>query len=376
MNKKEVAEIKKQFRPNRAAINTICGCYVNNEGNKILVKKKRFASLSEEEQAKYFEIFKKALSGKIEKNLINMEFPNEQEEDGGAQHFLMELRRSELDNDDLLERLYDKIISTYSFSGNYYITLINSSYDIPSMAGDGSQLDASTDTYSFVLCAICPVTLTKPALAYNKNNNNIEDKIRDWEVQAPLHGILFPAFNDRNTDIHSVLYFSKKDKDLQPGFVNEMLGIEIAMPASLQKEAFKNIIESTLDTKYSYVIHSELQKKISEQQFTAESNNETNAISFTKKELKQLLSKCGASESDLNNFDSNYDREMGQYKEYSLKAENIIDTSKSVIKTANISINVKSDSKDLVSVKTIDGKKCIIIEATNDVLINGVATNL
>lgn len=376
MNKKEVSEIKKQFHPNRAAIKTICGCYVNNEGNKILEKKTNFASLSEEEQAKYFDIFKKALSGKIEKNLINIDFTNKQEAPGGEQHFLMEIKNSNLNDDSLLEKLYDKIISSYSFSGNYYITLISSSYDIPSVAGDGSQLDVSTDVYNFILCAICPVTLTKPALAYNKKNNNIEDRIRDWVVEAPLHGVLFPAFNDRNTDIHSVLYYSKKDKDLQPGFVNEILGVDVPMSAKLQSEAYKNIIEKTLDNNYTYEVHKNLQERLSEQQLVSEGNNDTVAIAYTKSELKQMLQKSGVSDNDLNNFDSIYDKEMGDYKNYSLKAENIIDTSKSVIKTANISINVKSESSNLISMKTIDGKRCIVIEVNDDVEVNGVSTNI
>ena len=77
MNKKEISEIKKQFSPNNCAITRICGCYVDGEKNKKTELKEAFLSLSEEEMFKYFEIFKKTLSGTIGKNLINMEFPLE-----------------------------------------------------------------------------------------------------------------------------------------------------------------------------------------------------------------------------------------------------------------------------------------------------------
>ncbi len=85
MNKKEISEIKKQFTPDRCCITRICGCYVDGEKNKKTELKEAFLSLSEEEAFKYFEIFKKTLSGTIGKNLINMEFPLEQEKEGGTQ---------------------------------------------------------------------------------------------------------------------------------------------------------------------------------------------------------------------------------------------------------------------------------------------------
>lgn len=79
MNKKEISEIKKQFTPENCSLTRICGCYVDGEKNKKTELKEAFLSLSEEEMFKYFEIFRKSLSGTIGKNLMNMEFPLEQE---------------------------------------------------------------------------------------------------------------------------------------------------------------------------------------------------------------------------------------------------------------------------------------------------------
>lgn len=376
MNKKEIAEIKRVFHPCRTTIVNICGCYINSEGEKILTKKTKFASLSEEEQFKYFDIFKKSLTGKVEQNLINISFPNNQEFDGGTQNFLMNLRNSALENDNLLEELYDKIISSYNFSGNYYITLINATHDIMSIAGDGSVLDASTDTYDFVLCAICPVSLAKPALAYNACNNNIEDRIRDWVVEKPMHGFLFPAYNDRNTDVHGALYFTKKDKDIQPQFVSELFGTNVPMSAKLQKEAFKDIIEQSLGDNYTFDVFKDIQDLITQKQFSADMDNETQAISFTKKELRGLIEKSGVAVDDLCNFDNVYDKVMKDYSYEQLKAENIVDTSKSVIKTANISINIKPESIDLVTVQVVDGKRCIVVPVNDNVIVNGIETKL
>ena len=75
MNKKEVLEIRKQFSPANCAITRICGCYVDHEKSKRLQSREAFLSLPEEEAFKYFDIFKKTLSGTIGKNMLNMEFP-------------------------------------------------------------------------------------------------------------------------------------------------------------------------------------------------------------------------------------------------------------------------------------------------------------
>ena len=45
--------------------------------------KKHFLSLPEEEAFKYFDIFKKTLSGTVGKNILNMEFPIDAEMPGG-----------------------------------------------------------------------------------------------------------------------------------------------------------------------------------------------------------------------------------------------------------------------------------------------------
>ena len=106
MNKKEVLEIRKQFTPENCAITRICGCYVDHEKEKKTELKKAFLSLPEEEGFKYFDIFKHTLSGTLGKNLINMEFPLEQELPGGTQEFLLKLRDSKLQDDLLLSLIH------------------------------------------------------------------------------------------------------------------------------------------------------------------------------------------------------------------------------------------------------------------------------
>ena len=204
MNKKEISEIKKQFTPNNCAITRICGCYVDGEKNKKTKLKEAFLSLSEEEMFKYFEIFKKTLSGTVGKNLINMEFPLEQEKEGGTQEFLLRLRGSKLQDDAILDEFYDKVIESYDYGENYYIILIHAVYDIPGKSSDGQEMfDASDEIYDHILCSICPVNLSKAGLCYNAETNNIEDRIRDWIVEMPDLGFLFPVLDRKSTRLNS-----------------------------------------------------------------------------------------------------------------------------------------------------------------------------
>ena len=240
MNKKEVLEIRKQFTPANCAITRIAGCYVDHEKNKKMESKSAFLSLPGEEAFKYFDIFKKTLSGTMGKNMLNMEFPIDQEMPGGTQEFLMKLKASKLEDDMLLEEFYDKVIATYEYAENYYIILIHAMYDVPGRSSDNMEMfDASDEVYEYLVCSICPVSLSKAGLSYNAESNCIQDRIRDWVVDMPDKGFLFPAFNDRSTDIHGVLYYTKKSEDLQPELIEQLLGARMPMSATRRRRHFR-----------------------------------------------------------------------------------------------------------------------------------------
>ncbi len=288
MNKKEISEIKKQFSPANCSITRICGCYVDGDKNKKTELKEAFLSLSEEEMFKYFEIFKKTLSGTLGKNLLNMEFPTNQEADGGTQEFLMRLRTSRLTDDELIQQFYDRIIENYDYPENYYIILVHAVYDIPGKSSDGLDMfDASDEIYEHLLCSICPVKLSKAGLCYNAETNLIEDRIRDWIVEMPESGFLFPVFNDRSTDIHGLLYYSKNAEALHDLFIDQVLGCTAPMSAGGQRDSFNMLVEETLgdDCDYNTVIsiHEKLNELIEAQK------DEPEPVVLTKPEVKRLL---------------------------------------------------------------------------------------
>ena len=369
MNKKEILEIRKQFTPANCAITRICGCYVDHEKEKKMESKEAFLSLPEEEAFKYFDIFRKTLSGTVGKNMLNLEFPLDAEMPGGAQEFLLKLRESKLQDDMLLEEFYDKVIATYDYAENYYIILIHAMYDIPGKSSDDIEMfDASDEVYEYLLMSICPVSLSKAGLCYNAEDNRIEDRIRDWIVDMPDKGFLFPAFNDRSTDLHGMLYYTNKSGELQPEMIDQLLGAKMPMSADSQKETFQMIIEDTLgeDGDYETVrnIHETLNDLIEEHK------DEPEPLALDVTEMKKVFEQSGVDPEKMENFDRNFEENAGE--KASLLASNIAETRKFNIETPDIIIKVNPDRAYLVETRMIDGRQCLVIPVDDHIEVNGI----
>ena len=369
MISKEILEIKKQFDPDHCTISRLCGCYVDHEKNRKYEVNRSFLSLQEEEAFKYFEIFKQTLTGTLGKKLINMEFPLAQEEPGGTQDFLYRLRNSKLDDEALLDEFYNKIIENFDYGENYYIILIYAVYDVPGKASDGSEMfDASDNIYEYILCSICPVNMTKAGLSYDVDQNAIVGRTRDWVVEPPMKGFLFPAFNDRTADIHQALYFTKKPEELQPKLIEELLGSEIPLSAKNQKVTFNEVISTTLESECDLetvkCIHDKLQEMV-------EANKqEPEPLELDKYDMRYLLEESGVSAEKAEKVETVFEQVAGERRR--LMAANVAETKKFSIEMPDVWIKVSADRTDLVQTKIIDDRKCIVIPINDHVEVNGL----
>lgn len=328
-------------------------------------------SLPEEEAFKYFTIFRNGLSGTVGKNLINMEFPLAAEAEGGTQNFLLKLRDSELKDDGLIEEFYDKIIEHYDYGENYYIILVHCAYDIPAKATDGMEMfDASDYVYEFIQCTICPVKLSKAGLCYNSVTNVIENRTRDWLVEAPIQGFLFPAFNDRNTDIHGLLYYIKKPEDMPEELIDQVLGCRIPMSAKEQKETFQAIVEDTLGESCDFETVKNIHENLSE--LLEETKDEPVPLTLDKVQVKQLLENNGASQEKLEELEERYSQ-AGDEAPAPFVVSNVVNAKSFDIKTPDVSIKVAPDKTHLVETRMVDGRPCIVITINEHVEINGIA---
>lgn len=372
MNKKEILEIRKQFTPENCTISRICGCYVDGEKHIVMEHKDAFGSLSEEEAFKYFDIFRHTLSGTPGKNLMDMEFPLEREAPGGTQDFLLRLRDSHLEDDLLLEEFYQKVIESYSYDMNYYIILIHAVYDIPGKSSDNLEMfDASDNVYDFILCSICPVNLSKAGLYYNTEKNAIEDRIRDWIVASPANGFLFPAFNDRNTDIHGILYYTKNAENMNQNLVDQLLGCVPPLSASSQKETFHSVMESALGEDCGYELVRNLHEDLGEMLEAAKDSPEP--LTLTKRDVRCILEENDIPEEKIQAFEKEFDESIS--RDTPVLVSNIVNTRQFQIETPDVVIKVKPERMDLVETKVIDGRTCLVIPVDEHIEVNGMTVS-
>ncbi len=378
MNKKEVMEIKRRIKKENCTFTRVCGCYVDANQNRVTKIGRTFLNLEEEELYKYLEIAKKILSGTLGNHLMELEFPLAEESAGGRQQFLMGLRESKLKNENLLERFYDMIIENYSYAGNYLILIFHDAYDVPLKTSDNLKLDESEEIYEYLLCAICPVTLSKPGLGYLEDTNEIGLRLRDWVVGIPDTGFLFPAFTERSTDIHAVLFYSKDPKKPPAEFIEGVLGCRKQLTASEQREVFRSILEDTLAEECNYEtvkeIHDTIQEKIAENDNTAEEGNEP--IELSREAVKEILAESGVSAKKLEKVDQVYEDKVGENA--SLYAENVVDNRRFEVKTYDVVLHVKPEKAALIKSQIIDGQKCLVIpmDANENVNVNGIHTTV
>ena len=369
MIKQEINEIKKLFTQNNCSITRICGCYVDGEKEKKADFKQAFLALPEEEMFKYFEILRKNLSGTLGKNLLNLDFPLKTEAEGGTQEFLLKLRDSKLKDDALLEEFYDKIIESYEYVGNFLILLIHDVYDVPGKTSDGIEMDdASDEIYEYIMACICPVNLSKPGLSYNASENTFQNRIRDWVVGMPEAGFLFPAFNDRGTDLHSILYYTKDADELKDGFVEALLGCPLPLPAGSQKESFQALIEETLAETCSIEAVINIHERLNE--IIEEHKEDPVPLIMDREEVKTVLADSGVSNEKLETFDRCFDATAGEGAE--LVMNNVVNTRTFEVKTPDVVIKVNPERIDLVKTKIVDGRECLVIDLGSDVVVNGI----
>ena len=370
MNKKEINEIKSQYTLENCGILRLCGCYVDGERNKITQLNENFLNLPEEEKHKYFDIFKKTLSGTPGKNLVDMKFNVDAYADEGARTFLMNLRDSGLKDDRLLDEFYDRIINNYSYVGNYLILLINQVYDIPAVTTDNISLeDASDDVYDYILCCICHISLSKPGLGYDEHDNNFHDKKPAHMVDVPDVGFLFPAFNNRSSDEDMTLFYTKDVSEFEDRLIDRLLDCAVPLPAKQQKETFTSLVSEALGEEADLQVIKNIHENL--EQIIEEKKQESPApVMLDKTEMKDLLEKSGIKEERLENFEEHFEMAAGEHGK--LVASNVSSGKKFEVKTPDVVIKVNSDKTDIISTQIIDGRQCLVIQVDHNLEINGI----
>ncbi len=328
MRKKDILELKKRLKKDHCTFTKMCGCYVNGEKHIILKFRETFLNLDEDEYFKYLDIAKKVLSGTVGNNILELNFPTNEDLINEKQISLMQLKNSKLKNDDLLDDFYDSIINNYDYTGNFLILIFHDAYDVITKTKDNLKLDESEEVYEYVLCAICPVSLSDPGLRYFEEENKIKARVRDWVVDAPTNGFVFPGFINRSSDVNSVIYYTKNAKDTHPELMENALGCYSKQTAVIQKETFQSIIKDSFsaDEKKADKVFMEVQDNLNamiDEYNSMYEDVDCDPITLTKKDVENLLSESGVPEEITSKIQQSY---METFGEDLPLAESLIDS--------------------------------------------------
>ena len=406
MNNKEVLELKKRFKKDECTFTKMCGCYVNADKEIQLEFNETFLNLKEEEIHKYLEIAKKTLSGTIGNNLIELDFPLEEEEAGGKQQFLMGLRASKLKDEGLIDAFYQLVIDSYEYAGNYLILVFHDAYDVMTKTTDNRKLDESEEVYEYLLCAICPVDLSKPGLGYLENENRIGSRNRDRVVLVPDTGFIFPAFTDRSADIHSTMFYAKKALEPHKEFAELVLGCTVKASATEQKNKFQKIIHNAVeDSELSSKIFSKIQEGLNEiveeQESFMDSSEESPVL--TSDSIKEILKESNVSEEIAAKIETSYTENFAnelpvidylidkkvlaeneknkankflidQVEELQEKLKEVEVATSKDSSVYDVVLHVKPEKMSQIKSQIVDGQKCIVIpmDENEHANVNGV----
>ena len=368
---KEIGELRRHLRRDRSNMTNIYGCYVNDQKEIISQFSQSLGMMPENESEKYFALLKRTLSGTIGKNLIDISFKTSQVADSPEHKLLMGLRESRCKNEELRNELCKKIIETVTFDGNYLILMAGETYDVPFKSKDDSfQKDQSEESYTFFICALCPVKQTKANLHYVAEEKMFHDGAMNQMVSAPTLGFLFPAFDGRSTNIYNALMYSKDIKDGHEAFVESVFNVNPPKCPADQKASFEALLTTSLGEECSMdvvqTVHNEIRERI-------EMHKEAKVaepLMISKEDVKSVLSQCGVPEANVAKFSVDYDEVFGF--EADLHPKNVIDNKKFEIKTPDVIIKVAPDRSDLIETRVIGGVKYIMICADEAVEVNGV----
>lgn len=370
MNEKEIAEIRRRFRSDKTNISRVCGCFVNEKKEIISEFDQSVGMMPEEEADRTLSLLKKTLSGTPKRNLLEIEFSTDQVMNSEEHKLLTDLRSTELTDKELVRKLYDKIISSLELEGNYMILLAHDRYDVFDMAADGAREEESRQMFSYIVCAICPTKEGKPTLSYYVPGNCLRSVCADTVLSSTELGFMFPAFDDRATNIYKAIYYTRSITDSHKELVDALFSSSLPMPAAEQKTTFGSILAESAaeecNLRVVRSVHSQLCHLIEEHK----NEKKEEPLVINKSDAGDMLRYCGVDEEKIESFEKSFDEKFGESAEISPK--NIADAKHISIKTPDVTIKVNAGCGDLVEARVIDGVKYILVRAEDGVELNGI----
>lgn len=375
MNEREIGELRRRLKPEKTTITHVRGCYVNEKREIVSQFNQSISVLSEEEGEKVLALLRKCLSGTQGKNLVDLSFSTNQVAGGEEHKLLMSLRDGGLEDEETVAGFYQKIIDSLVIEGSYLILLASDAYDVPFKGKDDQvQPEGSETMFRYVLCAICPVKLAKSALTYYVTAGEFHNRAADWLVGPPQLGFLFPAFDDRATNLYGALLYTRNLAENHSEFVDAVFGATAPMAAADQMEGFQAILGQSLENDCSLETVQAVRGQLCAMIQEHKESKEPEPLTVNKATVKGVLASCGVSEDHVEAFDREYDQVFGP--ETDISPRNVVDPKRLEVKTPDVTIRVSPERGDLIETRVLGGVKYIMIRADEEVEVNGVSIHI
>ena len=371
MNDKEIAELRRRFRAEKTSISRIRGAYVNEKREIISEMDQSVALMSETEADEILSLLKKTMSGKVDTNLIDISFTTKQVMESPEYLLLSQLRESALQDNDLIHTFYKKIIDSLQMEGNYMILLAYDSYDVFTYRKDGAKDDESSELFRYILCAVCPIKMAKPTLSYYVRENCFRNVVADSVISPPALGFMFPAFDNRSTNLYGALYYTRATDNSHTEFTDAIFNAgKLPMPATEQKETFRSVLADATGEACSLPVIRSVHAQLNQAMEDHKISKEPEPLTVDKYVIRDMLGFCGVPEENIERFEEKFDKGFGQNA--SLSPRNIVDTKKFELKTPDVVIKVNPARTDLVETRIIDGVRYVLVRADSGVEVNGI----
>lgn len=372
MNERELREIKRRFRPERCNISSIRGCFVN-ENKQILARINQSLAMSGETSSeRLLGVMKKVLSGSLGTNLFGVEFRTRDVESSDEHKLLMRLRASALSDDAALEEIYGRIIENVNIKGNFAVLLAEDAYDVVTKREDGGESESS-GVYTYIVCAVCPLKNIEGGLGFKEGDASFHALISSLVLQRPECGFLFPAFDDRQSNIYGALFYARSIKENHAELVNRVFGKQAPTPPAAQKASFSEALATALGDECELDTLRSVHMQISEMIEAHKEARIPEPLTLSAEVLKTVCLNSGVEGERAENLKERIDESFG--KGAAITPKNIINTRQYELRTPDVVIKVNPDRRDLVSTEVINGQKYILIKAEEGVELNGIALN-
>ena len=373
MNEKEIGELRRHLRADRCAVGALYGCLVNEKREIVTAFRQSFAQASREDTDAVLALMRKVLSGVAGKNLVSLSFTPQQVMDSDEHRMFSDLRKRDGSGDAAIQALFEQTAAVLAVEGPYLILLVQDAYDVPYAGHDAMEGGESAEVFSYCLCAVCPLKETRPALGFFPSENALKSLVANRVLTAPALGFLFPSFEDRAADIYDLLYYTKSAAENHPEFIEQVAHTAVPMPADAQKETLQGILEESLSEDCSLKLAVELRDAICEQLEAAKTEEIEEPPVVTKHDVSRVLRDSGVKEERIQAFEDKYAEAFG---DAALPPKNLVNTRAIEVATPDVQIKVNSDRSDLISTRTIDGVRYILIRAENGVEVSGMNVNI